>query len=324
VVRALVEVETATKNAPVPPPPDPPDATSNVTSNAVPGFSRTTGVILYLAVGFALIMLLGFTVVNVARRIQWWTTTPASNGSRGSRRQRNHASQGTISPRQAEVENLLERLANGDLAAVDRVLSESDGWTGEAQRTARANQLIVAALNQHDLQIRGAALQGTLALDGVSRDQAGLNRLELAVGDPNQRGWALWTLGALANRGVKPDHITKVIGAYLDDPDVRTRAGAVDGLAIVATDETVPMLLDRFRNDPSLVVEERAACGLAEAGMYTHEQRMGAAASMVGWLDDALLSGQQKLWTLQALRDISGQNMGTDAVAWQRWYASAH
>jgi hypothetical protein len=80
------------------------------------------------------------------------------------------------------------------------------------------------------------------------------------------------------------------------------------------------MLLDRFRNDPSPVVQERAACALAEAGMYTHEQRMTAAASLVFWLDDPLITGQQRTWTFHALRDISGQNFGADSAAWRNWY----
>ena len=115
-------------------------------------------------------------------------------------------------------------------------------------------------------------------------------------------------------------HTAKIIEAYLSDPAVDVRASAVNGLALVGTDETIPMMLDRFRNDPSPVVQERAACALAESGMYTHEQRMTAAASLVSWLDDALLNSQQRAWTFQALRDISGQNLGTDSAAWRNWY----
>jgi hypothetical protein len=57
--------------------------------------------------------------------------------------------------------------------------------------------------------------------------------------------------------------------------------------------------------------------------MYTHQQRMVAAASMVGWLDDSLLTQQQRTWTIQALHDISGQSFGSDSAAWRRWYDSA-
>jgi len=83
------------------------------------------------------------------------------------------------------------------------------------------------------------------------------------------------------------------------------------------------MMLDRFRNDPSPVVQERAACSLAESGMYTHEQRMVAAGTLVNWLDDPLINAQQRAWTLHALHDISGQSLGNDSAAWRDWYGKA-
>jgi HEAT repeat protein len=168
--------------------------------------------------------------------------------------------------------------------------------------------------------VREAAVRAQLALDGVTEDEEGLKFVEQEIGDPKQRGWALWMLGALGNRGVDPVHSAKVIQTYLSDPAVDVRASALNGLALVGTDETIPMMLDRFRNDPSPVVQERAACALAESGMYTHEQRMRAAASLVSWLDDPLINGPQRAWTLHALRDISGQNFGTDSAAWRNWY----
>ncbi len=224
---------------------------------------------------------------------------------------------------QAEAEQLLQKLAYGDTGAADEILARSATWTGKTQRTSAATQSITVAINLHDLHAREAALQAELALDGITPDEAGLRILEQAVADPGQRAWALWELGALANRGVDPAHTAKIIEAYLSDPSVNVRASAVNGLALVGTDETIPMMLDRFRNDPSPVVQERAACALAESGMYTHEQRMTAAASLVSWLDDPLLSGQQRAWAFQALGDISGQNFGTDSAAWRNWYESS-
>jgi HEAT repeat protein len=147
--------------------------------------------------------------------------------------------------------------------------------------------------------------------------------LERASGNPSQRAWALWMLGAIGNRGVDPNHAAKIIESYLADPQVEVRAAAVNGLALLGTDETIPLLLDRFRNDPSPVVQERAACSLAESGMYIHEQRMVAAASLIAWLDDSRLTTQQRGWTLQALHDISGQNLGSDSAAWRAWYENA-
>jgi len=223
---------------------------------------------------------------------------------------------------QGEAEQLLTQVATGDSEAADQVLAQSPNWTGKTRRTPTADQQILTALNLPNLHAREAAVQAELALDGVPLSDAGLRALEQAVGNPSQRVWALWMLGALGNRGVDPVHSAKIIEAYLADPEVNVRASAVNGLAILATDETVPMLLDRFRNDPSPIVQERAACGLAESGMYTHEQRMTAAASLVGWLDDSTLSAGQRAWTAQALGDISGKHFGADSTAWRNWYES--
>src|ERR1700720_925928 len=244
VVHALVDVEQATQNtAPDPSPPG--------TTLPPPGPSRAFGIMLYLSVGFTLILLLAWTVQNGVRRIGSWAASSKSNwaGSGGQR-------SGAISSQQAEAENLLARLAAGDSKAANEILSESDNWIGRTRRTTKANQLVNTALNQHDLLLRGAALQATLALDGVSRDGDGLNHLERAVTDPNTRAWGLWMLGALGNRGVQQERIVEILKGYLDDSDAHTRSGAVYGLGTVATDETVHILLDRFRNNASLLVQE--------------------------------------------------------------------
>jgi len=223
---------------------------------------------------------------------------------------------------QADAEQILARVAAGDSAAADEVLEKSSGWAGKTHRTPKSERFVAAALNLHDLHARAAAVQAEIALDGVQQNEAGLSEVEQAVGDPTQRVWALWMLGALGNRGVEPVHSAKMIGFYLTDPQDDVRAAAVDALALVATDETIPLILDRFRNDPSPVVQERAACAVAESGMYSREQRMSSAGSFVGWLDDPLLSPQQRAWTVQALGDISGQRLGNDSIAWRNWYES--
>jgi len=215
-------------------------------------------------------------------------------------------------------------VAAGDSGAADRVLAQSSNWTGKTQRTAQSEQFIGTALNLPDLHAREAALQAEMALDGVTADEAGFKFAEHTVSNPSSRVWALWMLGALGNRGVDPEHAAKIIGTYLSDPQVDVRAAAVNGLSLVGTDETIPLMLDRFRNDPSPIVQERAACSLAESGMYRHEQRLVAASSFVSWLDDPLLNAAQREWALHALRDISGQNLGNDPSAWREWYSGAH
>jgi HEAT repeat protein len=312
VVQALGEIEQATKNTvaqsggpPLIPPPQ----------QSWP--SRNAPLLAFLALTLSMIVLLAWGVPQAIKRL----LASASGQIDGSGAV---ATAPAIDPgRQAKAEELLGRVAAGDLAATNEVLDQSDGWTGKTHRTPKTDQLVTTAMNLSDMQARAAAIQAQLALDGVPRDENGLTILKEAVGNPVRRSWALWMLGALGNRGVDPVHTAKIIEGYLNDPDASVRANAVEGLALLATDETIPMLLDRFRNDPSAAVQEPAACAMAESGMYTHQQRMVAAASMVGWLDDSLLTQQQRTWTIQALHDISGQNFGGDSAAWRRWYDSS-
>lgn len=281
-----------------------------------PWLSRNAEVIFYCVLGVCMSLAASWGVGRITKKL----TPPMTRRNTGQSRP---TTSRRIDPdRQADAEVLLRRLAARDSAAADQILRESDSWTGNTARTQTTDQLVDNAINLPDLHLRAAAIQAQLALDGVPRNTAGFIMLERATGNPSQRAWALWLLGALGNRGVDPDHAAKVIGVYLDDPVVTNRAAAVNGLALVATDETIPMLLDRFRNDPSPIVQERAACDLSEAGMYLPQQRMVAARSLVGWLDDALLTSQQKTWAVQALQYISGKSFGADAAAWHRWYDS--
>jgi HEAT repeats len=327
VVNALVAVEKATKDEASQIPP--------VARDVAPPEAWAVGkgpVVIFIVIGFA--VLLGFSLLLVrsvergSKELSNIASTRVIDGrshgggnSHGNARQRTgHAIDAAL---QKRAEELLARVATGDAAAADRVLSESSDWTGKTERTPSTNQFITSALNSANPPVREAAVQAQLALDGVPRNENGLAMLEQQVGNPAQRPWALWTLGALGNRGVDPVHTAKIIGSYLTDPDVTVRAASVDALSLVGTDETLPMLLDRFRNDPSPVVQERAACDLAQSGMYTHEQRMTAASTLVGWVDDSLLTTQQRGWAVQALTDIAGRNLGTNSEAWRSWYESS-
>jgi len=311
VIRTLAEIEKASTSSP--------SATTNTPIGPAaqgPTFFRSVPPLLF----FAAVASVGLAVLGM----NFAGKHLAASSGRSMPGRRGVVSRSAVdTAMQTEAEQLLQRLASDDSSAADQILGQSAQWTGKTQRTSNATQWITIALNLPALHAREAAVQAELALDGVAQDDSGLRAMEQAMGNPSQRAWALWMLGALGNRGVDPVHVAKIIGSYLSDPQVDVRASAVNGLALVGTDETIPMMLDRFRNDPSPVVQERAACALAESGMYTHEQRMTAAASLVAWLDDSLLTGQQRAWTLQALHDISGQNFGPDSAAWRTWYEGA-
>lgn len=303
VVRALFEIEQAST---VPPPVDSPLV---LVDDQPVGPARNSW--FWGTLALLLVMVLAATSAQ-----RWFGTSGTKQSSRPASALKVNAAT------QTSAEQLLGKLAAIESGAADRVLDQSASWTGKTHRTPKADQSILIALNLPDLHAREGALAAELALEGVPQSDVGLNMLKEALADPSQRAWALWMMGALGNRGVDPVHTAKILESYLTDSDVNVRASAVNGLALLATDETIPPVLDRFRNDPSPVVQERAAFGLAESGMYTREQRMTAAASMVGWLDDPLLTPQQKVWSFQALHDISGEDHGTDSAAWRAWYES--
>ena len=319
VIRALAEIEkastplpSATSNTPI----DPNSSGIQPRTNFSSFSSRKAAV-------QAMVIALGAALGLAGMGVRYLTGRMVFN-TRSSRPRSNVRTKSALNPAlQSEVEQLLERVARGDSDAAGQVLEQAANWTGKTKRTPKSEQSMGVALNLPDLHMREAAVRAELALDGVTVDEAGLKYLESAAGVPTQRGWALWMLGAIGNRGVDPAHAAKIIGTYLADPNANMRAAAVNALSIIGSDETIPMLLDRFRNDPSPVVQERAACSLAESGMYTHEQRMVAAGTLVNWLDDSLISAQQRGWTLLALHDISGQSFENDSAAWRDWYTKA-
>jgi hypothetical protein len=65
------------------------------------------------------------------------------------------------------------------------------------------------------------------------------------------RAWPLWILGVLGNRGVETVRLETLFLDPIHDPDETTRAYAVIGLGLLATDNSIAPLLNTFRNDPS-------------------------------------------------------------------------
>jgi hypothetical protein len=131
-------------------------------------------------------------------------------------------------------------------------------------------------------------------------------------------------VGGLGNRGIEPDHAFSILENYLHDPDEMTRFWAVEGMALLGSDNTIQPLLDTFRSDPSPKVRERAACSLAQSGMLTKEQRMTAVPSIINFLDDASVDAPTRGWAVQALNDITAASLGNDANAWRNWWAQHH
>ena len=129
-------------------------------------------------------------------------------------------------------------------------------------------------------------------------------------------------LGLLGNRGIERARAFQVLLASIHDDNVNIRYWAVEGLAYLGTAATIAPLLQVFHDDPSPMIRERAACGLAQSGMLSEKQRRLAVPQLLDFAEDASLDQETHKWVFQALRDITGQNLPHDPAAWRNWYNS--
>ncbi len=228
---------------------------------------------------------------------------------------------------QKQAETLLEMAVGNSDGAVQQISIRADRWRGRVQWTPQISNLATAALNSNDVRVRASAIEVELAAYGVTKDSAGLDYVlrSSESSDPAQRAWAVWALGLLGNRGVSTEQVVQVLSAHLqnNNEDVESRRWAAEALAIVGDTTAIPVLLDAMHNDPSATIRERAACGLAEAGMFTHEQRMSAVPQLLNYTDDPALDAQTHGWAFQALKDITHQRLPNNSAAWRSWYESS-
>ena len=275
--------------------------------------------IVSLIMGATLALAIGLNSVMRTRR--------AENELMNARYSRGSASARRSSPRydaaaQKEAEQLLARVARNDSTAIVEVQSRSAAWRGRIQLTPQLTSLITAGLNANDLPARAATIQADLAAMNVAEDESSVDRLASQAESPDHatRIWAIWTLGLLANRGLETEHIVSLLTAHLSDNDIESRHWAAEALSYTGSDASIPPLLKAMHDDPSPLVRERAACGLAESGMLTKEQRRTTIPTLLAYTDDSTLDSATHAWTYHALRDITAQRLPDDSAAWRRWY----
>ena len=226
---------------------------------------------------------------------------------------------------QKQAETLLELAVRNQPGAVEQISSRVDNWHGKVHWNSQIANLSTAALNSSDLRVRESGVEVELAAYGVTKNSAGLDYLLQTADSPDHRQkiWALWALGLMGNRGVETERVVNVLISYLKDPDVDSRRWAVEGLALTGSDQALDPLLKTMHDDASPLVRERAACSLAESGLFTPEQRRTAVPQLLSYTDDAALDPQTHGWAFQALGDITHQRLPNDAAAWRSWYNSA-
>jgi hypothetical protein len=226
---------------------------------------------------------------------------------------------------QKQAEALLELAVGHSDGAVDQISSRVDRWQGKVKWNSQIATLTTAALNSRDLRVRESGIEVELAAYGLAKNSASLDYVLKSTESPDhaQKIWGLWALGLIGNRGVEPDRVVQVLTSHLKDSDEDSRRWTVEGLALAGSTQSIEPLLKTMHDDPSASVRERAACSLAESGMFTHEQRLSAVPQLLGYTDDPALDAQTHTWAFQALHDITGLRLPNDSNAWRSWYGSS-
>jgi HEAT repeats len=226
-------------------------------------------------------------------------------------------------PPQEQAERLLERAMHDDAASLDLLRENVDGWRGHLKNTDQLFDLVLAALNSHDLRVRTAAIDVDLAANNLSKSPESVARLIRQLQRDNAgRGMALWRLGSLGNRGVEAEKVLNNLLKYARNASEHTRYWAVEGLAMLGNDATVDPLLDILAHDQSPRVRERAANSLAQSGMLTREERLAAVPHLLNFADDDSLATTTRELVYGTLRVITGAELGNDANAWREWWAN--
>jgi hypothetical protein len=223
---------------------------------------------------------------------------------------------------QKQAETLLEQAVGRSDSANDQISSRVDRWQGKLKWDSQIATLTTAALNSSDMRVRESGIEVELAAYGLAKNSASLEYLLTTAEstDHAKKIWALWALGLMGNRGVATDRVVEVLTAHLKDSDQDSRQWAVEGLSLVGTNQVIDPLLQTLRSDASHAVRERAACGLAESGMFTREQRLSAIPQLLNDADDPEVDTQTRTWVFQALADITRQRLPNDPAAWRAWY----
>jgi hypothetical protein len=225
---------------------------------------------------------------------------------------------------QKQAEALLELAVRHSDGAVEQITSRVDQWHGEVKWSPQIATLTTAALNSDDMRVRQSGVEVELAAYGLAKNPASFQYVARMTesADHSQKIWALWALGLLANRGVETERAVETLTGHLADQDVDSRRWAVEGLALTGSDSTIQPLLKTMHGDRSPAVRERAACSLAESGLFTSEQRMSAVPQLLNYTDDPSLDAQTHAWAFQALSDITHARLPKDPAAWRNWYES--
>jgi hypothetical protein len=223
---------------------------------------------------------------------------------------------------QQQAEHLLELAIHQPDQSLGLIDKNLDSWRGHLQDTDQLFHLVLAALDSNDPRVRVAAVEIDLVANNLRKSPQSLARLLNEIhSDSAGRYLALWRLGALGNRGVQPSTVLATLLRYSRDANQQTRFWAVEGLAMLGSEESIDPLLSILAHDPAKRVRERAATNLARSGMLTGEQRLTAVPQLLNLLDDDSLDSATQDLVCASLRTITGASFGKNPEAWREWWA---
>ncbi len=223
---------------------------------------------------------------------------------------------------QQQAERLLELAIHRPDFSLELIHRNLTAWRGHLEDTDHLFHLVLAALDSNDPRVRVAAVEIDLAASNLIKSPQSVTKLLKQIqSETDGRYLALWRLGALGNRGVEPALVLATLLRYAHDRSQETRFWAVEGLAMLGTEESIDPLLSILSHDPARRIRERAARGLAQSGLLTGEQRLTAVPQLLNLLDDDSLDSATQNLVYTTLEVITGASFGKNPGAWREWWA---
>jgi HEAT repeat protein len=227
-------------------------------------------------------------------------------------------------PPQQQAERLLQYAISHHVGATDEITRRVKGWLGKITRTPSFDTLVEVAINGGDLRVRAAAWEVELAALNMAKTTEQVETLLREIQpNPSDAVLQIWTLGLLANRGVETERIHSELRVLMHATDEGVRLRAVEAIAFIGTDATVPDLVEAFHHDASFGVRiHGGGCGLAHCGMLTRAQRMQAIPGLIEMVEDKQLDPATLPYGYRALREITDETLPDDSRQWRTWYAA--
>src|SRR5689334_14782164 len=226
-------------------------------------------------------------------------------------------------PPQQQAEQFMMAAVNHYEGATDLMKERLSSWRGQLKKTPAWDTAELEARYSSDIRVRDAAIDVDLTILQLDKNADTVDRLiSDAQSNVGNRGYDLTMLGMLANRDVERDRIHMALRNWAHEPDEGTRYWAIEGLAYIGTDDTVPDFLEVLRNDASLNVRQRCGASLAKSGMLTRVQRMSAVPGLLEIAANTAQDSNTRGWAFQALHEITAQSIGSDVEAWKSWYST--